>query len=103
MNRDQLNSGFASYIKEFANGANVLHLKPDLVGRQEVVLPPRDLQEKLSKLVEPMLREAEHLSEISDKLTQMRDALLPRLISGKLKVDHLDSRLPPSMQEKVTV
>jgi type I restriction enzyme, S subunit len=95
-------SGFASYIKEFANGANVLHLKPDLVGRQEVVLPPRDLQEKLSKLAEPMLREAEHLSEISEKLTQTRDALLPRLISGKLKVDHLDIRLPPSMQDKVT-
>lgn len=95
-------SGFASYIKEFANGANVLHLKPDLVGRQEVVLPPRDLQEKLGKLVEPMLRETEHLSEISERLAQMRDALLPRLISGKLKVDHLDIRLPPSMQDKAT-
>jgi type I restriction enzyme S subunit len=31
-----------------------------------------------------------------------RDALLPRLISGKLKVDHLDIRLPPSMQTVAT-
>jgi type I restriction enzyme S subunit len=29
----------------------------------------------------------------------MRDALLPRLISGKLSVDELDIHLPPSMSE----
>jgi type I restriction enzyme S subunit len=34
-------------------------------------------------------------------LRTQRDALLPRLISGKLKVDHLDIRLPPSMRAEV--
>ena len=32
------------------------------------------------------------------RLRETRDALLPRLISGKLKVDHLAISLPPSMQ-----
>jgi type I restriction enzyme S subunit len=91
-------SGFANYIKEFANGANVLHLKPDLVGRQVVSLPPRSQQEKLCALVEPMLLEGQSLVSASEMLIKQRDALLPRLISGKLKVDHLDIRLPPSMQ-----
>lgn len=95
-------SGFASYIKEFANGANVLHLKPDLVGRQEVTLPPRQLQDRLATLVEPMLVEAEQLVEASQVLAKMRDALLPRLISGKLKVDQLEICLPPSMQAEAT-
>ena len=58
-------SGFASYIKEFANGANVLHLKPDLVGRQEVVFPPRKLQDDLAELVAPMLGAAEQLAKSS--------------------------------------
>ena len=91
-------SGFASYIKEFANGANVLHLKPDLVGRQEVLIPPRKLQDDLAALVTPMLTEAEQLAQSSQKLASIRSALLPRLISGKLKVEHLAIRLPPSMQ-----
>ncbi len=29
----------------------------------------------------------------------MRDMLLPRLISGKLSVEHLDIRFPPGMEE----
>lgn len=31
-------------------------------------------------------------------LTKTRDLLLPRLISGKLRVDELDIQFPPSMQ-----
>jgi type I restriction enzyme S subunit len=91
-------SGFASYIREFANGANVLHLKPDLVGRQEVAFPPTLLQERMANLVEPMIDEAEQLATTTQKLAEAQSALLPRLISGKLKVDHLDIRLPPSMR-----
>jgi type I restriction enzyme S subunit len=95
-------SGFANYIKEFANGANVLHLKAGLVTSQHVALPPRDLQEKLAELVEPLLAQADSLTDVSGRLSAMRDALLPRLISGKLKVDHLDIRLPHSMQTAST-
>lgn len=91
-------SGFANYIKEFANGANVLHLKPDLIGRQMVAMPPRALQDRFAKIIEPAVLEAESLAESCEKLASIRDALLPRLISGKLKVDHLDIRLPPSMR-----
>ena len=91
-------SGFSNYIKEFANGANVLHLKPDLVGKQSVALPAMDLQLALSKLAEPLLQEAEHLTQVSERLVAMRDALLPRLISGKLCVDQLDIQFPPSMR-----
>jgi type I restriction enzyme, S subunit len=91
-------SGFANYIKEFANGANVLHLKPDLIGRQVVATPPRALQDRFAKIIEPVVLEAESLAESCERLASIRDALLPRLISGKLKVDHLDIRLPPSMR-----
>jgi type I restriction enzyme, S subunit len=91
-------SGFSNYIKEFANGANVLHLKPDLIGRQVVVMPPNSLQEQFAKLIEPIVCETETLVESSEKLTAVRAAVLPRLISGKLKVDHIDIRLPPSMR-----
>ncbi|KRG63688.1 hypothetical protein ABB26_10730 [Stenotrophomonas humi] len=91
-------SGFANHIKEFANGANVLHLKPDLIPAQDVVMPPRALQDRVSLIAEPMLQQAEQLAQSSRRLSEMRDALLPRLISGKLRVDALDIQFPPSMQ-----
>jgi len=91
-------SGFANHIKEFANGANVLHLKPDLVPAQKVVMPPRTLQDQLSLIAVPMLQQAEQLAQACQRLSEMRDALLPRLIAGKLRVEALDIQFPPSMQ-----
>ena len=92
-------SGFSNYIKEFANGANVLHLKPDLIGKQRLLFPPKELRDRFSELVEPIFNEAGTLEEANGVLTKTRDLLLPRLISGKLSVDECDIELPPSMQE----
>jgi type I restriction enzyme, S subunit len=96
-------SGFANHIKEFANGANVLHLKPDLVGKQRLLFPPGHLREKFSDLVDPIYQEAGALEETNAVLTKTRDLLLPRLISGKLSVENLDIQFPPSMQEAASV
>jgi len=93
-------SGFANHIKEFANGANVLHLKPDLIGNQKLLFPPSDLRDKFSALVEPLYQEIDALGDSNSVLTKTRDLLLPRLISGKLSVEDLDIQFPPSMQEE---
>lgn len=77
-------SGFGDYIKEFANGANVLHLKPDLVAKQKVMIPPNSLQEKFSDLVEPIYEQMDALSTMNKNAVLTRNLLLPRLISGKL-------------------
>ena len=77
-------SGFGDYIKEFANGANVLHLKPDLVAKQKVMIPPNALQEKFSNLVEPIYEQMDALSRMNANAMLTRNLLLPRLISGKL-------------------
>ncbi|SFD85857.1 restriction endonuclease subunit S [Nitrosomonas sp. Nm166] len=92
-------SGFANFIKEFANGANVLHLKPDLITQQKIIIPPIQLQNKFAPIAEPLYAEADLLGKANTQLVKMRDMLLPRLISGKLSVEHLDIKLPPGMEE----
>lgn len=94
-------SGFANFIKEFANGANVLHLKPDLITKQKVIIPPKQLQKKFAPIVEPLYAEADLLEVASRRLEKMLDALLPRLISGKLSVENLNIQFPPSMTEEL--
>ncbi|MBI5611766.1 MAG: restriction endonuclease subunit S [Gammaproteobacteria bacterium] len=90
-------SGFGEFIKEFANGTNVLHLKPDLVTRQKIVIPPKELRERFVAIVDPIYDKIDSLNEAVDRLSASRDVLLPRLISGRLAVEKLDIRFPPGM------
>jgi len=92
-------SGFGDFIKSFANGANVLHLKPDLVTQQVVVVPPKNLRQKFEVLVKPMHEQVGLLSKEIANLEETRTNLLPRLISGKLAIEDLAIQFPPSMQE----
>ena len=94
-------SGFANFIKEFANGANVLHLKPDLILQQKIMIPPIPLQNEFAQIVEPLYAEADMLGKANIQLGKMRAMLLPRLISGKLSVEHLNIQFPSGMEEAI--
>ena len=76
-------------LKEFANGANVLHLTPSLIGFQKVIMPDIKVCESFVKIIEPILTEIDFLNNKNQILQDTRDLLLPRLISGKLSVDHI--------------
>jgi type I restriction enzyme S subunit len=54
---------------------------------------------KFSEIVAPHFNELHLLSQKERSLAATRDALLARLISGKLPVDQLDIQLTPSMRE----
>lgn len=93
-------SGFGNFIKAFANGANVLHLKPDLVVQQNVIMPPEELRKKYEDIVNPIHEQVGAISKSIKILENTKNQLLPRLISGKLSVEDLDIQFPPSMQEE---
>lgn len=54
---------------------------------QTVLLPPLDLQAKFDAMVKPMLELKDDIALRTVALRKTRDALLPRLVSGKLAVD----------------
>ena len=74
------------YISQFANGANVLHLKPQVLKNIKVMLPPKGLIDKYVSTVKPMVETINKLNTENENLTRQRDLLLPRLMSGKLEV-----------------
>lgn len=61
--------------------------------------PPASIMKKFSEIVAPHFNELHLLSQKERSLAATRDALLARLISGKLPVDQLDIQLTPSMRE----
>ncbi len=80
---------FGNYSKmfsQFGNGTNVIHLKPQSLNNQKILIPSDDLIEKFSSIVEPIIDQIECLNSQIDILIKQRDALLPRLMSGKLDV-----------------
>lgn len=83
-------SGIGYHLKEFANGANVLHLTPSLIEFQKAIIPDIKICETFEKIVEPMIYEIDVLNNKNQILQETRDLLLPRLISGKLSVEHLE-------------
>jgi len=83
-------SPFPDEVKNFANGANVLHLHPDRIAEYRFARAPEDLQLRYSNAVEPMYELADRLDLQVEKLRAARDLLLPRLISGEIDVSNLD-------------
>lgn len=76
----------SSHIAQFANGANVLHLRPKSILNIKVFLPNQDIIDSFVSKVKPMIQLTNRLNTEIDSLTRQRDLLLPRLMSGKLEV-----------------
>ncbi len=56
------------------------------IAETSILLPPRELQRRFDKMVEPWLESAEVLLTKQRVLRTTRDLLLPRLISGEVSV-----------------
>lgn len=76
----------SKYISQFANGSNVLHLRPDMIKNVLIPVAKEELIDKFVKIIRPLFKEVEFLYLKNDNLIKQRDLLLPRLMSGKLEV-----------------
>lgn len=88
-----------SYFEAMASGSTgQAELGRDFIAKTKVLVPPHELMQAFGERVRPMREQRRLLMDANEKLVGMRDALLPRLISGKLRVDQLDIQFPPSMR-----
>lgn len=85
-------------FETLTTGATMQHIKRKELRFVKIRIPPQPVMDQFVTLVEPLLEGAMRLKQAALKLKATRDALLPRLISGKLRVDHLDIQAPPSMR-----
>lgn len=85
-------------FESLTTGATMQHIKRKELRFVKVRMPPEALMKQFVSSVDPLLENALLLKKQTRRLREMRDALLPRLISGKLRVDQLDIQFPPSMR-----
>lgn len=65
-----------------------------------LVNPGDALRDRYNEVAGPIYEQSLMLRRANAHLHATRDALLPRLISGKLRVEALDIQFPPSMQQQ---
>lgn len=90
-----------SYFESMASGSTgQSELGRSTIANTRILVAPLELQREFARCVVDFQRQRRCLKNAIDTLVRSRDLLLPRLISGKLRVDQLDIQFPPSMQAK---
>ena len=77
---------YSEQISPFANGVNVLHLKPEAIMNMIMVVPSKDILERYENLFESYRGKIELLEKQSNYLTEARNRLLPKLMRGEIEV-----------------
>lgn len=60
------------------------------LGEMEINIPPQQIAEEFNMLVLPMLRKIQYSYFENKYLKELRDSLLPRLISGKIDISNIN-------------
>ena len=73
-----------------SNGSVFNNLKTDILKNYPVVLPDEQSLKEFNNIVSPLFQIMRNLGRESHELSNLRDALLPRLMSGELDVSGLE-------------
>ena len=85
---------YFKYIRQqlvsLSNGSVFNNLKTDILKGYPTILPDSETLQRFDAVVKPMFLQMQNLTRESHKLSDMRDALLPKLMSGEVDVFNLD-------------
>lgn len=70
-------------------GSAVPSMTTDILNAMEVVIPSASELDRFETLVSPMYRAMKENSDQSAKLAELRDAILPKLMSGEIDVSDI--------------
>lgn len=81
--------GFSKMISPLANGVNVLHLKPEAMMGLEMLLPAKEIIKQFDNYFNNIFDKILNSQSQIRLLTEARDRLLPKLMSGDIKIESL--------------
>lgn len=73
-------------VQSYKTGTTVSHLGKSDIDKFKVIIPPLDIISVFSKKVDTLLNRKIDLAEEVTHLTNLRDTLLPKLMSGEIEV-----------------
>jgi type I restriction enzyme S subunit len=89
--------GFRDFAIQSMTGSSGRQRVPaESLGHFQLAVPPKSLAESFSRLVKPLFARAGAAVRESRTLAALRDVLLPKLISGEMRVKGVERSLKPS-------
>ncbi|PPJ62231.1 restriction endonuclease subunit S [Cuspidothrix issatschenkoi] len=88
---------FQNHVYSHTNGSTVLHLSKDGIPSYEFCLPHSSLISKFEKIISPIFDFSNINWQESINITTLRDTLLPKLMSGQIRVKEAEK-----IMEKLT-
>lgn len=82
-----------AYADRLSNGAKMPRINWKDLAAYEVAMPPSEVAEQFYILIEPMIARMLANVEQAQTLANLRDTLLPRLISGQLRLPDAEQQL----------
>ncbi|MEZ4672253.1 MAG: restriction endonuclease subunit S [Anaerolineae bacterium] len=80
-------SPFRDLLQGYTNGTTVNMLPLDAFEKPQFVMPSADLMQRFEQIVAPILQQIEKKQEESRRLVDARNVLLPKLVSGEVRVE----------------
>lgn len=77
---------FKEHALGYSNGSTVLHLSKKAIPEFEFKLPKEDILNKFRKIISPTINKQFENQKQIQTLTKLRDTLLPKLMSGEVRV-----------------
>ena len=84
---------FVAYTSAHARGTTLPRTNWKDISSYKTVLPKVEIAHKYTEFVQPIVKRIIENIHESDTLSQTRDTLLPKLLSGEIRVDHADEIL----------
>ena len=78
------------FVQSYKTGTTVSHLGKSDIDKFKVIIPPLDIIADFSKKVDALLNRKIGLAEEITHLTNLRDTLLPKLMSGEIDVNGVE-------------
>lgn len=88
-------AGFIAELSQLVTGTSNSHqrIKPDSVLSMQVVTPPQNVMHGFDAVVAPLFEKVKANRLMAYSLSSLRDTLLPRLISGQLRLPEAQAQL----------
>lgn len=97
---DDLN--FTTHAKSFTSGTTVLHLSKEVVKKFKFILPPLSLIKIFSQNINLILEQKRINIQENISLEEIKNLLLPKLISGEISLSNKEKEISPTSNETTT-
>ncbi len=85
---------YFKYIRQqlvnLSNGSVFNNLKTDILKAYPTILPDEETLHRFNCVIKPMFLQIQNITRESHKLVELRDSILPKLMSGEMDVSQID-------------